>query len=97
MVDFDGVTQDEFPFYDFSMKLGGDLVLDPGEQLSQWREIVSQHFGLGLDLGAEGYRRNQVPFEDMGQLQRGQMGLRGLQDAEHLSQPGRQYLAVFQP
>jgi hypothetical protein len=30
-VDFDGISEDGFPFYDFSSKLGSDNILEPGE------------------------------------------------------------------
>jgi hypothetical protein len=31
VVDFDGISEDGFPFYDFSSKLGSDNILEPGE------------------------------------------------------------------
>ncbi len=57
VVDFDGVTRDGFPFYDFSAKLGNDNVLTPGERTERvtmkFHTITARSFALGfrIDIG----------------------------------------------
>lgn len=65
VVDFDGVTPDNFPYYDFSSKLGPDFVLDAGE-LSEpvnmkFHTVTARSFSIGfrIDIG---------PLQGMGKI-----------------------------
>jgi hypothetical protein len=57
VVDFDGVSRDGFPFYDFSAKLGGDGVLEPGERTDRvtmkFHTVTPRSFAIGfrIDIG----------------------------------------------
>lgn len=57
VVEFDGVSGDGFPFYDFSSKLGDDNVLDPGERTERvtmkFHTAEPRSFAIGfrIDLG----------------------------------------------
>ncbi len=56
-VDFDGVSRDGFPFYDFSASLGGDGVLEPGERTARvgmkFHTVTARSFAIGfrIDIG----------------------------------------------
>lgn len=57
VVDFDGTTPRNFPFYDFSSKLGPDAVLDPGESSEavtmKFHTVTARSFSIGfrIDIG----------------------------------------------
>jgi hypothetical protein len=57
VVDFDGVSPDGFPFYDFSAKLGSDNVLTPGERTEpvtmKFHTVTARSFAIGfrIDIG----------------------------------------------
>jgi hypothetical protein len=57
LVGFDGTTQDGFPFFDFSTKLGADNVLEPGESseavMLTFHTVTARSFAVGfrIDLG----------------------------------------------
>jgi hypothetical protein len=57
VVDFDGVSRDGFPFYDFGAKLGGDNVLEPGERTDRvtmkFHTVTPRSFAIGfrIDIG----------------------------------------------
>jgi hypothetical protein len=57
LVGFDGVSPDGFPFFDFSSKLGGDNVLEPGESSEgvtlKFHTVTARSFAIGfrIDLG----------------------------------------------
>ena len=57
VVDFDGVSGDGFPFFDFSAKLGSDNVLSPGERTEpvtmKFHTVEARSFAIGfrIDLG----------------------------------------------
>jgi hypothetical protein len=57
VVDFDGVTPDNHPFYDFSSKLGSDFILEPGEQSEpvtmKFHTVTARSFSIGfrIDIG----------------------------------------------
>ena len=60
VVDFDGVSRDGFPFYDFSATLGPDGVLSPGERTEpvtmKFHTVRARSFAIGfrIDLGPAG-------------------------------------------
>jgi hypothetical protein len=57
VVDFDGVTPDDEPFYDYSSKLGSDFILDPGESTEpvtmKFHTVTARSFSIGfrIDIG----------------------------------------------
>ncbi len=57
VVDFDGVSRDGFPFYDFSAKLGEDNLLSPGERTERaamrFHTVTARSFAIGfrIDIG----------------------------------------------
>ncbi|MFH1754074.1 MAG: SdrD B-like domain-containing protein [Candidatus Latescibacterota bacterium] len=57
VVDFDGVTADDLPFYDFSSKLGADFILGAGEQSGpvtmKFHTVTARSFSIGfrIDIG----------------------------------------------
>jgi len=57
VVEFDGVSEEGFPYYDFSGKLGPDNILEPGEQSDRvtmkFHTVEARSFGIGfrIDLG----------------------------------------------
>lgn len=57
VLEFDGVSGDGFPFYDFSSKLGSDNVLEPGERTERvtmkFYTVEPRSFAIGfrIDLG----------------------------------------------
>jgi hypothetical protein len=57
VVDFDGITGDEHPFYNFSQKLGGGDVLEPGERTERitmkFHTVTARSFAIGfrIDIG----------------------------------------------
>jgi hypothetical protein len=57
VVDFDGVSPDGFPFYDFSAKLGNDNVLTPRERTGRvtmkFHTVTARSFAIGfrIDIG----------------------------------------------
>jgi hypothetical protein len=57
VADFDGVSPDGFPFYDFSAKLGSDNVLTPGERTERitmkFHTATARSFAIGfrIDIG----------------------------------------------
>jgi hypothetical protein len=65
VVDFDGVTGDGFPFYDFSEKLGDDNVLEPEER----SERVRMYFQTGEERSfAIGFRIDLRPPDSEGAI-----------------------------
>jgi|GEM_PF-1410552 hypothetical protein len=60
VVNFDGISKDGFPFYDFSAKLGSDGVLGPGERTEpvsmRFHTVRARSFAIGfrIDLGPAG-------------------------------------------
>ncbi len=56
-VDFDGVSRDGFPFYDFGAKLGDDNLLTPGERTDRvtmkFHTVTARSFAIGfrIDIG----------------------------------------------
>jgi hypothetical protein len=58
LVGFDGVTADEFPFMDFSTKLGGDNVLAPGETsepvMLKFHTVTARSFAIGFRIDLQG-------------------------------------------
>jgi hypothetical protein len=56
-VDFDGISRDGFPFYDFSAKLGDDNLLSPGERTGavamKFHTVTARSFAIGfrIDIG----------------------------------------------
>ncbi|MFA4947611.1 MAG: SdrD B-like domain-containing protein [Candidatus Krumholzibacteriia bacterium] len=57
VIDFDGVSRDGFPFYDFSAKLGGNNVFEPGERTDlvtmRFHTVTARSFAIGfrIDIG----------------------------------------------
>ncbi|MCX5752970.1 MAG: hypothetical protein NTW97_04895 [Candidatus Krumholzibacteria bacterium] len=57
VVDFDGVSRDGFPFYDFSAKLGNDNLFEPGERTEpvtmKFHTVTARSFAIGfrIDIG----------------------------------------------
>ena len=58
VVDFDGVTGDDHPFYDFDQKLGGGDMLAPGERTEpvtmKFHTVTARSFAIGfrIDIGS---------------------------------------------
>ncbi len=62
-VDFDGISEDGFPFYDFSTKLGSDNILEPGEISDR----VTMRFHTGEPRSFSiGFRIDFGPVSDTG-------------------------------
>lgn len=54
VLEFDGVTGDGFPYFDFSSKLGGDGVLEPGERTERvtlkFHTVEPRSFAIGYRI-----------------------------------------------